>query len=116
MAGNPDDFPPELSPPTIARSLLAMAAEATDRHVLLGDLEEEFSFRSKQSPAAARRWYWSQATSSAPHLFLKRLRSEQFRKFGIGLAAVFGAFCLMVVWEIVIAPQCGAHMAGDDEC
>jgi predicted permease len=48
-------------PPPLAVWLLTARLREEWRDYVLGDLEEEFSQRAARSPAAARRWYWSQA-------------------------------------------------------
>jgi predicted permease len=47
-------------PPRLAVWLLTSRVPADWRDFVLGDLEEEFRLRSRQSPAAARRWFWRQ--------------------------------------------------------
>nr|MDQ3069429.1 ABC transporter permease [Acidobacteriota bacterium] len=47
-------------PPRLAVSLLHRRLPAEWRDFVLGDLSEEFEFRSQSSPAAATRWFWWQ--------------------------------------------------------
>jgi hypothetical protein len=92
-----------LAPPRIARALLTFIMDAADRAVLIGDLEEEFHLLSRHSPRKAQNWYWRQIMQSAPHLILKRLRSQNIQPLGLALAALLGSFLLIYYWDIWIA-------------
>ena len=49
-------------------------AGAEDRAVMVGDLDEEFAARARESRAGARRWYWRQACASMPSALRLRWR------------------------------------------
>jgi len=48
------------APPRLAVALLLWRLSSDWRDFVVGDLEEEFHARADASPAAARRWFWSQ--------------------------------------------------------
>ena len=53
------------APPRLAESLMTWSLGGTDRHAVLGDLEEEFLARAERDGApAAREWYWRQLRRS----------------------------------------------------
>lgn len=64
-----------MTPPRIARFLLRVLLPATERRVVIGDLDEEL--RRDIAPARgatrARLWYWRQVLSSAPYALKLRL-------------------------------------------
>ena len=63
-----------MKPPTIARWLLGRLVRRDDRELFLGDVDEAFRRQAeRQGPAAARRWYWSQAAHSLPALLRHRV-------------------------------------------
>ena len=72
-----------MTPPRAPRWLLRMAAPATDRAVILGDLDEEYRARRAGLPGAqsrgARAWYWRQALASVPSAL--RLRFQRAAPF-----------------------------------
>ena len=47
-------------PPRLAVRLLAIRLTPPWRDYVLGDLQEEFTARARQSPTRARRWFWRQ--------------------------------------------------------
>ena len=54
-----------MRPPFLPRLLLRALTPREDRSFLLQDLDDEFALVERQrGPAAARRWYWSQARTS----------------------------------------------------
>lgn len=92
-----------LSPPALARALLALAAAPADRAALIGDLEEEFAAISGLSRHRARAWYWRQAALSAPHLLARRFASPQARRFAVTALAAVAAFALVRYWDVAVA-------------
>lgn len=56
-------------PPLIAQWLLGLVLHSVDRDVILGDLEETYSYKAQRvGLRAARHWYWFQAIRSVPLL------------------------------------------------
>jgi hypothetical protein len=52
-----------IAPPRLAQRWLEWRLHPDERHEILGDLSEEFQHRVvRAGAAAARRWYWRQAT------------------------------------------------------
>ena len=73
-------------PPRLAEWLVTLSLPARDRHVVIGDLFEEFAERAdRDGPAAARGWYWRQTRMSAPFNLRRRWS-------GIGRPAGRGGF------------------------
>ena len=92
-----------LSPPRVATSLLEMLIVSADRAELIGDLQEEFAIISRQSPSAARSWYWRQAAFSSPYFLWKRFHSSNVRKIVFALLAAILSFFLIKYWDIYMA-------------
>ncbi len=111
MAGNADHARAPLAPPRLAYALLAIAAGASHKAVLIGDLQEEFYRLSRKSPRAARAWYWRQVSRSVPHLLLDRMRTDRMRKIGLAALAVLAAFSLISLWDIMIARNAARNFA-----
>jgi putative ABC transport system permease protein len=63
-----------MTPPRLARWVLSLALPRSERHVLPGDLDEEFRdlVRARGS-VAAHAWYWRQALASLPYAIGLRL-------------------------------------------
>ncbi|MEA2690091.1 MAG: hypothetical protein QOJ39_2860 [Candidatus Eremiobacteraeota bacterium] len=58
-----------MTPPFLARAIVAAAAPPLDYESVAGDLEEEYAGRVESAGRAhADRWYWSQALRSVPAL------------------------------------------------
>jgi len=67
-------MPPSVRPPYLAEWILRHAASPDDARWIAGDLHEELIERAtSQSPAAARRWYWSQTIRSILPLLARRI-------------------------------------------
>lgn len=93
---------PDVLPPRIATSLVALftPAEATDS--ILGDLLEEFSGLTIQSGLAfARRWYWRQTLRTIAHAGAYAISSAPW----LMLLAVLGG-----LWLIGFATRSSAHV------
>ena len=112
MVGNAEQFDPPLGPPRIAFALLSFSAGDADKSALIGDLQEEFSQRSRKSPRAARAWYWRQASRSLPFLLLDRMRSENVRRIGVAILAILAAFIFITLWDIWVARNAARSFAG----
>lgn len=66
-----------MTPPRLARAIVALFARRADCRFVLSDLDEEFARHVAEGGAgAARRWYWRQALTSALPLAGTRLRSR----------------------------------------
>lgn len=67
-----------MTPPRLARRLLASALPESHRAVVLADLDEEFAERiaPSRSAASASRWYWRQAIASLPGAARMRIRFQ----------------------------------------
>ena len=115
MAGDAANFGEPLGPPRLALALLSLSAAAADKAALIGDLEEEFSQRSRNSPRAARAWYWRQASLSLPHLLLERLRTDRVRQLGTAALAVLAGFVLISLWDMMVARNAARGLAGLSE-
>ena len=58
-----------MTPPFLARALVAATAPPADFESVAGDLQEEYALRVRSAGrAGADRWYWSQALRSIPSL------------------------------------------------
>jgi hypothetical protein len=81
------------SPPAFACWLLASVVPAPYREAMLGDLIEEYTLRAESaSPAAASRWFWSQACRSVPSMVWSSLRS---RDWLISMSIAMGVYIIM---------------------
>lgn len=103
MAANADQGRARLKPPRLAHSLLTLFVARADHAALIGDLEEEFTFLTEQSPQAAKNWYWRQTAQSLPHLIRTRLQSSGARKITTGLMVFVILFFLIGYWDIWIS-------------
>jgi hypothetical protein len=68
-----------MTPPFIARALVAAATSPADYESVAGDLHEEYARRVERTGrTCAGRWYWSQAFRSVPSLLLYSRSSSSF--------------------------------------
>jgi len=66
-----------MTPPRLARALLALLLPRDHRSVVVADLDDEFSaFAETRGRARAAMWYWRQALGSLPAALTLRLRSH----------------------------------------
>ena len=65
-----------MRPPRLARLLLRLLLPSTERHVVLGDLDEEYrrDVVPARGAAQATWWYWRQVLASSPHALALRVR------------------------------------------
>ena len=68
-----------MTPPFVARALVAAATPPADYESVAGDLHEEYARRvGSTGRTCADRWYWSQAIRSIPSLLLYSRSSSSF--------------------------------------
>lgn len=92
-----------MTPPLVARALVAAAAPPVDYESVAGDLYEEYAWHVQgEGRACADRWYWSQALRSVPSLLSY---SRARRSLGATLAAatviVFALVAMLVSDELI---------------
>lgn len=100
-----------IRPPAMARLLLHWTAPPDSREAQLGDLEEELRLRAETDPAAARRWYRSQALRSAlPNLGgrLRRALRRHGRQQGDGMMGRLGRDLRFAVRTLLRSPAVSA--------
>ena len=90
-----------MTPPILARALVAAAAPASDYEMIAGDLYEEYlQIVHADGATAANRWYWSQALHSIPSLLsYSRSNASALRQIGIA----FTALAVLVAMFAVLA-------------
>lgn len=89
--------------PALARAVIAVLALRDDRAPLIGDLEEEFVSRARESEGSAAGWYWGQTLASAPSLAWRRLSGEGARRVAAVAAVTVFAYVAIMAWEVTIA-------------
>lgn len=90
-------------PPKLALWMLNLTTDRSIRSELIGDLQEEFALRHRQSARLAKGWYWRQTIFSLPKLIGKRLRSRTLPQYGLGVAVSIAAFLFVRIWDILLA-------------
>lgn len=103
MVKNEKDVTPPEDPPALAVAVLTRAAPTDDAECILGDLEEGFRLRARQSVKTARRWYWRQTFLSLGHLLTHRIRQTGARRLGVLALSSLLAFFAITYWDILIA-------------
>ncbi|HVX42101.1 MAG TPA: permease prefix domain 2-containing transporter [Gemmatimonadaceae bacterium] len=96
------------TPPRAAEQLLqALGANSEFADVLLGDLAEEFAERAaRDGEPAARRWYWIEATRSAPHLlanWMQRIDGPGCRRLARTVGTAYLHVAVVTLIAIVVA-------------
>lgn len=75
-----------MTPPRLARWLLAIVVPRSDRRFFLGDLDEEFERVAAESGARrASAWYWNQTFGSARAMIAARVRGSLLTARGMQL-------------------------------
>lgn len=92
-----------MSPPLLARALIAAATDPAEYESISGDLHEEFTrLAALDGCAAANRWYWSQAIRSLPALLeISRQRGNAIRTICLALGIAATLLLMLLVGALV---------------
>ena len=86
-----------MTPPRVARVLLAACTSRADYESVVGDLEEEYGARvSQEGRLRADRWYWSQALRSLPAL-LSYSRTDALPRRRLSSVAIIAAVLMAML-------------------
>lgn len=115
MVDNEKGVTPSEKPPALAVAVLSRAALPDHAECMLGDLDEGFRLRAKQSVKTARRWYWRQTFRSLGHLLAHRARQVGARRFGVLALSSLLAFLVITYWDIVVARKSAQFIAAQSQ-
>lgn len=90
-------------PPRLARLTASALSIPEYRDDVLGDLHEGYLALARQSPMAARSWYWCQVLRSLPSLLARRIQSVGVARWSVLALACVSAVIAISAWDIWIA-------------
>ena len=93
-----------MTPPVLARMLLAAVAGENEAEYVAGDLHEEFLYLcATHGPRAGRRWYWRQVVLSVFSLWGLRMRNGEIAHVvaAAGLGVALPLLLLDRLWSFV---------------
>src|SRR5260370_26631725 len=92
-----------MTPPLVARALVAVATAPNDYESVAGDLYEEHARRVESTGrACADRWYWSQALRSIPWLLSYSRSGRSLAANATTSAIVVGVlFAMLWCWDAI---------------
>jgi hypothetical protein len=90
-----------MTPPFLARAIVAAVAPPLDYDVVSGDLHEEYVRRAASNGAAADLWYWSQTLRSVPSLLSYSRSGSLASNLASGLIVAGVLLAMLVANELV---------------